>query len=131
MQAGLQRQYYRVPRLITELSVARADGSYPRLLSRLSRTHVLVLDDWGLAPFTAPEAREVLEVIEDRSQLNSTIVASQLPFEHWHSAIADPSVADAVLDRLVHTSHRIVLKGESMRKVKSGGMQPKESDPKG
>jgi len=128
---GFSARYYRVPRLITELSVARADGSYPRLLSRLSRTHVLVLDDWGLAPFTAPEAREILEVIEDRSQLNSTIVASQLPFEHWHSAIADPSVADAVLDRLVHTSHRIVLKGESMRKVKSGGMQPKESDPKG
>ncbi len=120
---GFSARYYRVPRLISELTVARGDGSYPRLLSRLSRTHVLVLDDWGLAPFTAQESREILEVIEDRSQISSTIVASQLPCEHWHSAIADPAVADAVLDRLVHNSYRIVLKGESMRKVKSAGIQ--------
>jgi len=128
---GFSARYYRVPRLISDLSIARADGSYPRLLSHLSRTGVLVLDDWALAPFTAQEAREVLEVIEDRSQINSTIVASQLPCEHWHSAIADPSVADAVLDRLIHNSYRIVLKGESMRKVKSAGMQSRTTSETG
>ncbi len=115
---GFSARYYRVSRLVSELSVAKADGSYPRLLGRLSRMQVLVLDDWALAPFSAAESRDILEVVEDRCQSSSTIVASQLPCEHWHSAIADPSVADAVLDRLIHNSHRLALKGESMRKLK-------------
>ena len=94
---GFSARYYRVPRLIAELSVAKGDGSYPRLLGRLSRTQVLVLDDWGLAPFSAVESRDILEVIEDRCESSSTIVASQLSCEHWHSAICDPSVDRNVL----------------------------------
>ncbi|MDP2859591.1 MAG: IS21-like element helper ATPase IstB [Bacillota bacterium] len=125
---GFSARYYRVPRLMTELSVAKGDGSYPRLLAKLSRTQLLVLDDWGLAPFTAAESRDILEVIEDRSQSSSTIVASQLPCEHWHSAIADPSVADAVLDRLIHNAHRLVMKGESMRKLKLKDSEPSKKE---
>jgi DNA replication protein DnaC len=115
---GFSTRYYRVPRLIAEISVAKGDGSYPRLLARLSRTNVLVLDDWAIAPFSAAEARDILEVIEDRSQACSTIVASQLPCERWHGALSDPTVADAVLDRLIHNAHHLTLKGESMRKLK-------------
>ncbi len=125
---GFSARYYRVPRLVAELSVAKGDGSYPRLLGRLSRTQVLVLDDWGLAPFSTAESRAILEVIEDRCQSSSTIVASQLPCEHWHSAIADPSVADAVLDRLIHNAHRLVLRGESMRKLKLKDSEPSKRE---
>jgi DNA replication protein DnaC len=84
---------------------------------RFARTEVLVLDDWGLAPISASESRDILEVVDDRSQKRSTIVASQLPLEHWYGAIGDPTVADAILDRLIHGAHKLLLKGESMRKV--------------
>jgi len=114
---GFSALYYRVPRLLSDLAIAKGDGSYPGLLNKLSKTHLLVLDDWGIAPLSAPECRDLLEVIDDRSQTGSTVVASQLPLEHWHAAMADPSVADAILDRLVHNSHKIILKGESMRRV--------------
>jgi len=114
---GFRARYYRVPRLLSELSLAKADGSYPQVMTRLARTHLLVLDDWGLAPLAAADGRDLLELIDDRSQTHSTVVASQLPTEHWHAAIADPTVADAILDRLVHGAHRLVLKGESMRKL--------------
>lgn len=113
---GFHTRYYRVPRLLADIAAAKADGSYRRLLRSLARTNLLVLDDWGLAPLQPAEARDILEVIDDRSQVQATIVASQLPVDHWHATIADPSVADAILDRLVHTAHRITLKGESMRK---------------
>ena len=116
---GFTARYYRVPRLLTELAVSRGDGSYNRLLARLSRVEVLVLDDWGLTPLSAAEGRELLEVIEDRCQTGSTLVTSQLPVAQWHGVMGDPSVADAILDRLVHHAHRIELKGESMRKVKN------------
>ena len=116
---GFSARYYRVSRLLQELSLARGDGSYPRLLSQLAKIELLVLDDWGLAPFTETSGRDLLEVIDDRWQVRSTIVASQLPLEHWHSLFPDPTVADAVLDRLVHNAHKINLKGESLRKVKS------------
>jgi DNA replication protein DnaC len=114
---GFNTRYYRVPRLLQDLATAKADGSFPRLMDTLARTEVLALDDWGLAPLSAAESRDVLEVIDDRSQKRSTIVASQLPLDHWYGSIADPTVADAILDRLIHGSHKLVLKGESMRKV--------------
>lgn len=126
---GFSARYYRLPRLFSELPVARGDGSYPRLLSWLAKMDVLILDDWGLAPFTVAESRDILEVLEDRSQTRSTIIASQLPVDRWHNTIADPSVADAILDRLVHNAHRLTLKGESMRKVNSNLDRPSALGP--
>jgi DNA replication protein DnaC len=116
---GFRARYYRVPRLLMELAVSRGDGSYSRLLRWLSRVDVLLLDDWGLSPLTAADGRELLEVIEDRCETGSTVVTSQLPVDQWHAVIGDPSVADAILDRLVHHAHRIELRGESMRRVKN------------
>jgi len=116
---GYSARYYRVPRLLTELTVGHGDGSYARLLGRLAKAEVLVLDDWGIAPLSAAEGRELLEVVEDRCQTGSTLVTSQLPVAQWHAVIGDPSVADAILDRLVHHAHRIEMKGESMRKLKN------------
>ena len=116
---GYSARYYRVPRLLSELGCAKGDGSYPRLLGKLAKTRLLVLDDWGITPLSPADSRDILEIIDDRTQTCSTIVASQLPVEDWHGAIIDPSVADAILDRLVHNAHRIALKGESMRKVTS------------
>lgn len=125
---GFSARYYRVPRLLQELEVARADGSYPKLLQRLAKIDVLILDDWGLAPMSAVESRALLEVIDDRVQVRSTIVASQLPIPQWHQVMADPTAADAILDRLVHSAHKLVLKGESMRKVQAQ-RPPGESAP--
>lgn len=116
---GFRARYYRVPRLLTDIAVSRGDGSYIRLLRGLSKVDVLVLDDWGLTPLTATEGRELLEIIEDRCLAKSTLVTSQVPVDKWHAVIGDPSVADAILDRLVHHAHRIELKGESMRRVKN------------
>lgn len=114
---GLSARYYRTPRLLTDLAIARGDGSYHRLLAKLAKIDLLVLDDWGLAPFTDVQGRDLLEVIDDRNQARSTVIASQLPVEHWHAALTDPTLADAILDRLVHSAHMIVMKGESMRKL--------------
>lgn len=125
---GFRTRYYRVQRLLADLTAAKADGSYRRLLRSLAKTNVLVLDDWGLAPLSATEARDILEVIDDRSQVNSTVVASQIPVDHWHATIGDPSVADAILDRLVHTAYRINLRGESMRKQTPPQAQEDRSD---
>ena len=111
--------YMRTPALYRTLAMARADGSYGRVLSRLARMSLLVLDDLGLAALTDQERRDLLEVIEDRHGSASTIITSQLPVEHWHEVIGDPTIADALLDRLVHNAHRISLKGESMRKAKA------------
>lgn len=114
---GYSALYVRVPRILGDLALARGDGSYPKRMNQLARTQLLILDDWGLAPATPSEGRDLLEVIEDRSQRFSTVVASQAPLEHWHSVVPDPSLADAILDRLVHHAHKIEMKGESMRKV--------------
>jgi DNA replication protein DnaC len=114
---GYSALYVRVPRILGDLALAKGDGSYPRRMNQLARTQLLILDDWGLAPLSAAESRDLLEVIEDRSQRFSTVVASQAPLEHWHSVVPDPSLADAILDRLVHHAHKIEMKGESMRKV--------------
>jgi DNA replication protein DnaC len=107
--------YYRVPRLLDALALARGDGRYPRLLKNLARVELLVLDDWGLAPLTSQQGRDLLDIVDDRHGRRSTIVTSQVPVEHWHELIADPTIADAVLDRLVHTAHRLALDGPSMR----------------
>jgi DNA replication protein DnaC len=109
--------YHRLPRLFETLALARGDGRYARLLETLSRIDLLILDDWGLAPLTGDQRRDLLEVVDDRHQRGSTIITSQVPIEHWHEVIADPTIADAVLDRLVHNAHRLALKGDSMRKV--------------
>src|SRR5437016_6221878 len=109
--------YHRVPRLLDALALARGDGRHARLLKSLARVDLLILDDWGLATLTQEQGRDILEIVEDRHNRGSTIVTSQLPVDRWHDAIANPTIADAILDRLVHNAHRITLKGESMRKT--------------
>src|SRR6267154_5871712 len=109
--------YRRLPRLFEALALARGDGRYARLLKTLSRVDLLILDDWGLAPLTGEQRRDLLEVVDDRHQRGSTIITSQVPIENWHDVIADPTIADAVLDRLVHNAHRLALNGDSMRKI--------------
>ena len=109
--------YHRLPRLLEALALARGDGRYGRLLTRLARVQLLILDDWGLAPMTAEQRRDLLEIVDDRHGRASTIVTSQVPVEHWHDVIGDPTLADAILDRLIHNAHRLVLKRESMRKI--------------
>lgn len=109
--------YHRLPRLFEALALARGDGRYARLLKSLSRVELLILDDWGLAPLSGEQRRDLLEIVDDRHQRGSTIITSQVPIDHWHEVIADPTIADAVLDRLVHNAHRLEIKGDSMRKI--------------
>jgi DNA replication protein DnaC len=116
---GYTAMYTRAPRLFYELGIARADGSYGKLLQRLAKVRVLVVDDWGLAPLGDTERRDFLEIIEDRHNVTSTIMASQLPIRKWHDTIGDPTIADAICDRVVHNAHKIELKGESVRKLKA------------
>jgi DNA replication protein DnaC len=113
---GFRSLYLRSAQFFYQITLAQADGSYGTLMKRLSKTHLLVIDDLGLAPLTDPERRDLLEVIEDRHGSTSTLITSQLPIENWHDHIGDPTIADAILDRLIHNAHRIQLKGESMRK---------------
>ena len=113
---GFSAAYCRLPRLVFELALARADGSYLRALEKLARVELLVLDDWGLAVVEGQAANDLMDVIDDRAGMRSTIVASQLPVSKWHHLVADPSIADALLDRLLHKAVRIELKGESLRK---------------
>jgi DNA replication protein DnaC len=105
----------RAPRLLHELAVSRGDGSYARLLAKLAKLDLLAIDDWLLAALTDTERRDLLEVIEDRSERRSTLIASQLPPTAWHAAIGEPSVADAICDRLIHRAHKLTLKGPTMR----------------
>jgi DNA replication protein DnaC len=116
---GLSAFYARTPKLFSALAVARADGSYAKTLARLARVSLLILDDFALAALSDLERRDLLEVVEDRNGTAATIITSQLPIENWHEMIGDPTIADALLDRLVHNAHRITLKGESMRKKKA------------
>jgi DNA replication protein DnaC len=111
--------YHRVPRLLENLGLARGDGRYARMLKSLARVQVLILDDWGIIPLTAEQRRDLLEIVDDRHGRASTVITSQLPVAHWHEHIGNPTIADAVLDRLVHTAHRIELKGESLRKLRA------------
>ena len=126
---GHSALYLRMPRLLSSLAIARADGRYPKLLDSLAKTEVLVLDDWGLSPLSAEHRHDLLEVLEDRHGVRSTIVTSQLPVEKWHDSIGDPTLADAILDRLVHNAYRLDLKGDSMRKRRRPSARREHSEP--
>jgi DNA replication protein DnaC len=116
---GYSAYYVRLPRLLDELTIGRADGRYSKLLKQLARIDVLLIDDWGLAALDDVHRRDLLELLDDRHGARSTIVTSQLPLEHWHAAIGDATLADAILDRLVHNAHQLCLKGDSLRKKRS------------
>jgi DNA replication protein DnaC len=120
--------YQRMPRLFDALTLARGDGRHAGLLRTLARVQLLILDDWGLAPLTPEQSRDLLEIIDDRHNRGSTIVTSQLPVEHWHEMIANPTIADAILDRLIHSAHRLQLDGPSMRKLKAA--EPVDHQPR-
>lgn len=113
---GYRALYRRASRLLEELRLARLDGSYTRLLAKLARFDVLVIDDFALAPITNAERSDLLELLEDRHDLRSTILTSQLPLADWHAYLGDPTLADAICDRVLHHAHRLVLRGPSRRK---------------
>jgi len=119
IRKGHRAVYRRAPRLFEELALAHADGSFPALLKRLAKVDVLVIDDWGLAPPKDSERRDLLELLEDRYGARATIITSQLETKVWHDHIADPTIADAICDRVLHRAHRLVLKGPSRRKEES------------
>jgi len=113
---GFTARYERLSRLLESIQTARGDGTYPKLMAAIAKTNTLLLDDFGLAPIVGNGRNDLLEVLEDRSGARSTIVTSQLPVAQWHAAIGDDTLADAILDRLIHNAHRITLKGDSLRK---------------
>lgn len=113
---GYSVKYYRLSRLILALTQAKADGSYSKLLKAIASQDLLIIDDWGLEPLNAATRNDLMEIMDDRYQQSATLMISQLPTEQWYQAIGDNTLADAILDRLMHNSHRINLKGESMRK---------------
>ena len=113
---GYTAQYVRLTRLLRELTIAKGDGQYAKLLTNLAKVDVLILDDWGLMKLSVENRRDLLEVLEDRHGRRSTIATSQLPIDQWHDVIGDATLADAILDRLVHNAYKINLRGESMRK---------------
>lgn len=114
--SGLKVFYVRSPRLAEDLILSRGDGRYPKLLNKLSKMNLLIIDDWGLSTLSNQESRDFLEIFEDRHNVHSTIITSQLPIDNWHETIKSPTLADAILDRVVHNSYKIKLEGESMRK---------------
>ena len=118
-RTGYSAIYLRTSRLFENLGLAKGDGRYIKLLTGFAKTDLLVLDDFGLAKLNREHQHDLLEILEDRHGLKSTLVTSQLPVEHWHEQIGDPTMADAILDRLVHSAHKIQLKGGSMRKKKA------------
>ncbi|MCP4675823.1 MAG: ATP-binding protein [Deltaproteobacteria bacterium] len=113
---GFRVLYRRVPRLFEELALSHADGTYPKLLKRFAKSDVLILDDFGMTPMKSIDRRDLLELLEDRDDMKSTIIAGQLPPESWHDYINDPTTADAICDRVIHNAHKINLKGPSKRK---------------
>ncbi len=113
---GFSALYLRTTKLFEDMSLAKGDGRYLKLLTSFAKTDLLVLDDFGLIPLNREQRHDLLEILEDRHGLKSTLVTSQLPVKHWHEQIGDPTLADAILDRLIHSAHKIQLKGESMRK---------------
>lgn len=118
-QQGYEVRYSRLSRLLVDLSQAKADGSYRTQLKQLAKCDLLILDDWGLEPLEAAHRHDLLEVMDDRHGQSSTLIISQLPTDQWYNSIGDNTLADAILDRLMHNAHRINLKGESMRKKQS------------
>lgn len=121
---GLSVRYFRLSRLVGDLTLARADGSYAKLLQRLARAQLLIVDDWGLAALDDLGRRDLLEVLDDRYGRRATLVTSQIPVEHWHEIVGDATFGDAILDRLLHNTHRITLKGGSMRRVYDSTKNP-------
>lgn len=113
---GHSVRYHRLPRLFEQLRLAHGDGSYARVMNQLAKTELLILDDWGLHTLSAPQRNDLMEVIEDRNANASTLIASQLPVESWYEFIGEATLADAILDRLIHNAHRLPLTGDSMRK---------------
>ncbi len=116
---GFRVYYVRTPSLLEEIRIARIDGTYTSLIKKYSRFQLLILDDFGVSPMHGDDTTNLFEIIEDRTEINSTIITSQLPVSHWYNYLNNNTVADAILDRVVHSSHRIELEGESMRKLKS------------
>ena len=113
---NLSVPYQRIPRLFSDLALARGDGRYARLMRALGGVKLLILDDWGLEPLTAEQRHDLLEIVEDRYGRGATLITSQIPVDRWHDLIGDPTLADAILDRIVHNAHRIQLRGESLRR---------------
>lgn len=111
--------YQRIPRLFSDLALARGDGRYARLMRALGGVKLLILDDWGLEPLTPEQRHDLLEIVEDRYGRGATLITSQIPVDRWHDLIGDPTLADAILDRVVHNAHRIQLRGDSLRKKKA------------
>ena len=122
--------YFRGARLFQELAVARGVGRYDRMLRTLARTDLIIIDDWGTSCLTDEQRRDLFEIMEDRYDRRSTLIAAQLPTQHWHKTIGDPTLADAILDRLIHNAYTINLKGEFMRKKKTPLTSDKPSDKK-
>ncbi len=122
-RAGISTYYVRLTRLFHELKISRADGSYGKWLQKLSRTNLLIVDDWGLSPLSDTERIDFLEIMEDRYNVRSTIISSQIPVDKWHDLIGEPTIADAICDRLIHNAHKIILTGKSMR-----GGDPEKSE---
>ena len=116
---GYSVKYYRLSRLMLALTQAKADGTYSRALQSLAKIDLLIIDDWGLEPLKAAQRNDLMEIMDDRHDSSSTAIISQLPTEEWHQSIGDNTLADAILDRLMHNAHRVKLKGESMRKIQS------------
>ena len=118
-EQSLSVRYFRASRLFETLTIAHGDGSFGKLLAQLAKTDLLIIDDWGLDVLTQQQRNDLLEIMEDRHGCGATLITSQLPISHWHEAIGDPTLADAILDRLLHNTHKIQLKGESMRKIQA------------
>ena len=116
---GHSTRYVRLPQLLESLRISRGDGTYVRLMAQIRKTELLILDDWGMQPLEAAQRQDLMELIEDRHGRHSTLITSQLPVKHWHDYIGEATLADAILDRLVHGSHRLELKGGSMRKARA------------
>jgi len=128
ISCGYTALYVRISKLLAEIKLVRADGSYLAYLKKMTKKKLLILDDFGVSPMDTRDAQELLEVIEDRVDMGSLIVTSQLPVEHWYEYLGNGTIADAVLDRLVHNSYRLNLQGESMRKITSSLNKPDDSE---
>jgi len=113
---GYSSHYVRLTRLFQELDIGRADGRYAKMMRQFAKTDVLIMDEWGLAVLTDQHRRDLLEILDDRYNMRATIITSQLPIAHWHEAVGDPTLADAILDRVVHNAYKINLSGKTMRK---------------
>ncbi|HCR5300961.1 TPA: IS21-like element helper ATPase IstB [Legionella pneumophila] len=123
---GYGARYIRLPKLFQAITIAKADGSYIKLMEYVAKLPLLVLDDWGIAPMNDANRRDLLEIIDDRYQRSSTLITSQLPVQAWHDSVGDATLGDAILDRLIHNAHRIEVHGPSMRKIMAKKMNKKE-----